>query len=120
MPTPTEIAARTYAAAWQEPDAAKRLEMIEACWATDGRLVTPSGGFRGRAALAKAMDAFRADPRGMTARIAEGSLDIQGVVFRFRSELEHRDGTIVPGFDAGEVDAEGRITTLITFNGPPP
>ena len=39
MSSPTEIAARAYVAAWQEPDPAIRARMIDACFAADGRIV---------------------------------------------------------------------------------
>jgi hypothetical protein len=49
------------------------------------------------------------------------AIDAQGPIFRFRSVVEDRDGRIVfDGFDAGEVDVEGRITVLLTFGGAPP
>ncbi len=42
--------------------------------------------------------------------------DAQGPIVRFRSVVEDRDGRVVfDGFDAAEVDAEGRITVLLTF-----
>jgi hypothetical protein len=114
--SPTEIAVRAYAAAWQEPDDTIRAQMIDAFFAEDGRLVTGGTPICGRAALAKMMATFRADPRGMTARLVE-PLDVQGRLFRFRAVVEHRDGTVAESFDAGEVDADGRISTLLTFNG---
>lgn len=117
--SPTETAVRAYAAAWEEPDPARRAELIDACWAVDGRLVTYGGGLRGRVALAKAIADKFADPRGLTARIV-GAVDTKGPIFRFRAELGYGDGTVLEVFDAGEVDAEGRIATLITFNGPMP
>ena len=55
MPSPTEVAARTYVAAWQEPDAAARARLIEACFAADARIVAPGSVICGRAALAKAI-----------------------------------------------------------------
>jgi hypothetical protein len=117
MPSPTEIAAQTYVAAWQEPDAVARARLLERCFAADGRIVSPGAVIRGRAALAKAIDDFFADPRGLSARLASG-IDAQGPVFRFRSAVEDRDRRIVlDGFDAGEVDADGRITVLLTFSG---
>ena len=40
MSSSPEIAAQTYVAAWQEPDAAARDRLIEACFAVDGRIVS--------------------------------------------------------------------------------
>jgi hypothetical protein len=118
MTNPTEIAVRTYAAAWEEPDREMRARLIEACFAEDGRLVSGGAELRGRAALAAAIDKFRADPRGLSARIAS-AIDAKGSIFRFRSILLLRDGsTLTEAFDAGLVDADGRIVLLLTFGGP--
>ena len=117
MASPTESAVRTYEAAWSEPDAEKRTRMIEECFAADGRIATSGPGIRGRAELATAMADFRADPRGLTVRLT-GPIDVQGAKFRIHSVVEHRDGSKTAFFDAGEVDAEGRIAILITFREP--
>jgi hypothetical protein len=120
MPNPTERAARTYVAAWQERDAVARARLLEGCFAIAGRIVSPGAIIRGRAALAAEIDAFFADPRGLSARLAS-AIDAQGPIFRFRSLVEDRDGGVVfDGFDAGELDVEGRITVLLTFGGAPP
>jgi len=120
MPSPTEIAAQNYVAAWREPDAVTRARLIDACFATEGRIVSPGAVIRGRAGLAAAMDDFFADPRGLSARLVS-AIDAQGPIFRFRSAVEDRDGRIVfDGFDAAEVDADGRITVLLTFGGASP
>lgn len=120
MPSPTEIAAQTYVASWQEPDPAARARLIDACFAADGRIVGRSSVIRGRAALAAAIDSFWADPRGLSARLAS-AIDVQGVLFRFRAIVADRDGRVVfDGFDAAEVDPDGRIATLLTFSAAPP
>jgi hypothetical protein len=120
MPSPTEIAAQNYVAAWREPDAVTRARLIDACFATEGRIVSPGAVIRGRAGLAAAMDDFFADPRGLSARLVS-AIDAQGPIFRFRSAVEDRDGRIdFDGFDAAEVDAAGRITVLLTFGGASP
>ena len=54
--SPTEIAAQTFVAAWKEPDAATRARLLDACFAPDGRIVSPGNVIRGRAALAAAID----------------------------------------------------------------
>jgi hypothetical protein len=119
MSSPSEIAARTYVAAWQQSDAAARAPLIDACFAIDGRIVSPGAVIRGRSALAAAMSDFFSDPRGLSARLVS-DIDAQGPLFRFRAVVEDRDGRIVfDGFDAAEVDAEGRIAVLLTFGGAP-
>jgi hypothetical protein len=120
MSSPTEVAARSYAAVWEEPDPVTRALMLEACFAVDGRVVSRGEGIRGRAALAAAIDAFFADPRRLASRVTS-AIDTQGRLFRFRAVLEHPDGTpFLEIHDAGEVDGDGRITLLLTFVGPLP
>jgi hypothetical protein len=120
MSNPTETAARTYAAVWAEPDPTTRALMLEACFAVDGRIAARGEGIRGRAALAAAIDAFLADPRGLTTRLTS-PIDVQGRLFRFRAVLENRDGSpALEVHDAGEVDGDGRIALLLTFVGPLP
>jgi hypothetical protein len=115
MSIPSEVAAQTFVKAWQEPDPAARARLIEACFADDGRIVSRGAVIHGRAGLATAMNEFFADPRGLSARLV-GGIDAQGQLFRFRSAVEDRDGRVVfDGFDAAEVDAEGRIKVLLTF-----
>ena len=89
---PTEIAARTYIACWQEPDAAKRAGMLEACWAEDGRFVTRSREVRGRAGLDAEMHRLITDPRGISIRLLS-AVDAQGTTFRFRGLAVFADGT---------------------------
>jgi limonene-1,2-epoxide hydrolase len=118
MSTPIEVAVQTYVALVQERDPAVRARMLEACWAEDGRLVTRSGEIRGRAAIAAMLDRFFADPRGFTVELAS-VIDAQGTTFRFRARTTARDGSPVPDvFDAGMVDADGRISLILTFAGP--
>jgi hypothetical protein len=120
MSNPTEAAARAYIAAWGEPDPEARARLLEACFAVDGRLVTGGDGIRGRAALAAAMDKFFADRPGLRPRLTS-AIDTQGRMFRFCGVLEGPDGTVLgENHDAGEVDGDGRIAILLTFNGPLP
>ena len=117
MPSPVEVAVDTYVRAWAEPDAAARMRMIEACFAPDGRIVLRGREIRGRAALAEEMTSFLADPRFSGVRVTS-SIDAHGTTFRFYAAVQCRDGTSLESFDAGEIDAEGRISLLLTFAGP--
>lgn len=117
MPKPVEVAVDTYIRAWSERDPAVRARMIEACFAAAGRIVAPNGEIRGRAALADAMAKFLADPEIVRMRVTS-AVDARGTIFRFRVVTDRRDGTSLQSFDAGEIDAEGRISVLLTFGGP--
>ncbi len=119
MATAVEVAVDTYIRAWSEPDAEARAKMIEACFAADGRIVMRGREVRGRAALADEMKRILADPELSQIR-AISAVDACGTTFRFRAVVERRDGARLESFDAGEVDAEGRISVLLTFAGPLP
>jgi hypothetical protein len=117
MPNAVEVAVDTYVRAWSEYDAALREVLLERCFAEDGRIVTRSREIRGRAALADLMTKFLKDPQLLRVRVVS-EIDALGTTFRFRSVVERRDGMVLENFDAGEVDAEGRISLLLTFAGP--
>jgi hypothetical protein len=116
MPSPVESAASTFVRTWSESDPAVREAMIEACFAADGRMVTRSREIRGRAALAEEMKRILADPRLAGVRLLS-PIDASGTTFRYRSAAVWQDGTTSEFFDAGEIDANGRISVLLTFAG---
>jgi len=117
MPSPVEIAVDPYIRASSEPDPALREKMVEACFAAEGRWVTRSRELRGRAALLDEMAKQLADPRLLRIRVTS-AIDARGTTFRYRSVLERRDGSSLEFFDAGEIDASGRICLLLLFAGP--
>lgn len=117
MPNSVEMAVDTYIKAWSERDPAVRATMIEACFAADGRIVMRSREIRGRAALADEMATFLADRQLLRIRVTS-AIDASGTTFRFRAVVERSDGTSLESFDAGEIDATGRISLLLTFAGP--
>ena len=80
-------------------------------------MVTRSREIRGRAALIAEMSRIVADPNILKIR-PMSAIDARGTTFRFRGVVEMRDGQRFESFDAGEIDAEGRISVLLTFAGP--
>ncbi|MGE5180775.1 MAG: nuclear transport factor 2 family protein [Acidobacteriota bacterium] len=117
MSSAVETAVRTYIRAVGERDPAARGKLLEACFADDARFVTRSGVIRGRAAIAALIAQFLADPQLAGFRVAS-AIDAAGTTFRFRSLVERRDGSTAEFFDAGEIDADGRIVALLVFSGP--
>ncbi|MGK3966891.1 hypothetical protein WMF38_22290 [Sorangium sp. So ce118] len=117
MGTIVEAAVKTYIDAASERDPGKRAAMLEACFAVDGRVVSGSREIRGRAALADEIAKLLADPLLVRVRVLS-VLDTGNTTFRFRSVVERSDGKNLEFFDAGEVDATGRISLLLTFAGP--
>jgi hypothetical protein len=116
MPSPVEVAVDTYIRLWSEPDPTVRERMVEACFAEDGRIVTRNREIRGRAALVEEVAGFRANPRMLGVRVTS-AVDARGTTFRFRTAVDLRDSNL-EAFDAGEIDAAGRISLLLTFAGP--
>lgn len=117
MSSPVELAAETYIRAANEPDPAVRAKLLEACFAESGRMVTRSTVIRGRAGIDAVIARLHADPNVRGIRMAS-VVDAVGSTFRFRSIVENLDGTSTEFFDAGEIDADGRIATLLVFAGP--
>jgi hypothetical protein len=117
MPSPVEIAVDTYIRACLERDVEVRAELFRACLADDVRMVTSSREIRGRAALIHDLTRFLDDPRLLRIRLLS-AVDARGTTFRYRALAELRDGTSAEAFDAGEIDATGRISLILTFAGP--
>lgn len=117
MPSAVEVAVDTFIRACSERDPARRAELLEACFAADGRMVTRSREIRGRAALADELGRFLADPRLLRIRVIS-AVDARGTTFRYRAVADMRDGTSAEAHDAGEIDATGRISLILTFAGP--
>src|SRR5262245_8711227 len=117
MPSPVETAVELYIRASAERDPVVRAKLIEDCFAEDGRFVTRSRVIRGRAGVDAMIARALADPQMIGFRMAS-VIDAVGTTFRYRSIVEWRDGKTVEFFDAGEIDDDGRISTLLVFAGP--
>ena len=116
MASAVRVAVETYIGLWRERDPAVRAVMIEACFAEDGRIVLPTRELRGRAALAREIETFQADPQVAGIRIVS-AVDAHGLTFRFAAALDRHDGTSSEAFDAGLIDGSGRICLILTFGG---
>ena len=117
MPSAVEIAVDTYVRAAKEPDPVVRAQLLEACFAADGRMVTPNREIRGRAAIGEMLARAHADPQLLRIRLLS-VVDTRGTTFRYRAVVDKRDGTSAEAFDAGEIDSTGRISLILTFDGP--
>lgn len=117
MASPVEVAVDTYVRASCERDPERRAALLEACFAADGRMVTASRELRGRAAIAELLTRAHADPKVAGVRVTS-AIDARGTIFRYHSAVDFRDGTSAAFFEAGEIDASGRISLLLTFSGP--
>lgn len=117
MPSPVESAVDTYVRACLERDATVRASLCEQCLAEDVRMVTQGREVRGRAALVAMLERFLTDPRLLRVRVTS-AIDAKGTTFRYRAVADFVDGTSPETFDAGEIDASGRIALILTFAGP--
>ena len=117
MANALESIVETYIKAWGERDPALRAKLIEQCFAVDGRIVTRSREIRGRQAFSDEAARVHADPEFVRIRVTS-VIDAKGTTFRVRAQAERRDGTNPEALDAGEVDASGQISLVLTFAGP--
>src|SRR4051812_17925437 len=117
MPTPVEIAIDTYIRACCARDPVVRAELLEASLAPDVRMVTGGREIRGRAVLIQELTRFLSDPKLLRIRLLS-VVDARGTTFRYRAAADMEDGTSPEAFDAGQIDADGRISLILTFNGP--
>jgi hypothetical protein len=115
--SPVELAVQTYICAAGERDPATRARLLEACIAEAARLVTRSAVIRSRAGIDAMIARFLGDPENLGFRLTS-AIDAAGSTFRYRSVALRRDGSELEFFDAGEVDTDGRIVTLLVFAGP--
>jgi hypothetical protein len=109
-----------YAAAWNEPDAAVRLEILERCWADAGAYVDPTVELRGRSALCEHISKVQAGRPGVRIELMSG-VDLHHDVVRFLWRLARADGSVgETSIDFGEVDGDGRLKRIVGFFGEAP
>lgn len=106
-----------YIRACLERDATVRAGLFDACLAENVRMVTQGREIRGRAALVSLLERFLTDPRLLRIRVTS-KVDARGSTFRYVAVADMSDGTSPETFDAGEIDADGRISLILTFAGP--
>ena len=71
-----------YVAAWNEPNVATRLQILERCWAEDAGYVDPNVELRGRAALCEHIAKVHAGRPGARIEMMSG-VDLHHNVVRF-------------------------------------
>ena len=110
----------SYLEAWNEADAARRAELIEAVWADQGRLVDPPLVGEGRSEISDMAAALHAQFPGHQFRRASG-IDEHHGHFRFAWDLVGPDGTVaLAGVDVGKLSEDGRLDRITGFFGPLP
>ncbi|HZP27568.1 MAG TPA: nuclear transport factor 2 family protein [Acidimicrobiia bacterium] len=110
----------TYLAAWTEPDAHRRLAMVEQVWTPDGRLIDPPLAAEGHTGISDLFAALQGQFPGHTFRRASG-VDAHHDQFRFAWQLVGPDGTVaLTGLDVGETADDGRLRRITGFFGDVP
>jgi hypothetical protein len=109
-----------YVAAWNEPDAAARMKLLEGCWAEDASYLDPNADLAGRSALASHIARMQAARPGARIEFMSG-IDVHHNVVRFLWRLVRGDGSAGDvSIDFGEVDGNGNLVKIVGFFGAPP
>lgn len=104
-------------AAYGEPDATRRGELIAAVWAADGRLIDPPATGDGHAGISALADAVQQQFAGHVFR-RTSAVDSHNDVLRYAWELVAPDGAVaLAGMDVGQVGEDGRLTQIAGFFG---
>ena len=102
--------ANLYVAAWNEPDAAKRLSAIAALWSPDAPSHNGGRGYAPLARLALAAPAKNAAREGVRFRAAPSARQRRDVVtFRWEMLLSDSETVLASGLEFLIVDNDGRI-----------
>lgn len=109
-----------YLAAWNDPDAAKRRELVAEAFAEEGVFVDPLDHVFGREALLEHMATFHREQVGVRFEAAS-SIDIHHVHHRVVWRMRNPAGEVVlEATNFGYVDESGRLMKMADFFGPPP
>jgi hypothetical protein len=102
-----------YLAIWNETDAARRREQIDATWADDGTYRDPVLSGDGRDGIDAMTAGFQAAYPGHTfAR--QGEVTLEGNAYRFEWTLRNPEGEIqIVGTDIAEVDDAGLLRSIV-------
>jgi hypothetical protein len=107
----------TYLEAYCETNAARREELVERVWATNGELLDPPLEASGREAISGLADVVNTHYPGHHFRRVSG-IDAHHDVARYAWELVAPDGTVaVTGMDVAEVNDRGQLVRIAGFFG---
>ena len=106
-----------YLAAWNERDAAKRLELVAQVWADDGILTDPPASGTGHEQISGIHAALHEQFPGHQFVRASG-VDAHHGFLRFAWHLVGPDGAVaLAGMDVGVLAADGRLARIVGFFG---
>lgn len=102
-----------YMAAWNEPDAAARQQLLNMVWTDEGRYTDPQSDGDGRDALDGIIARLhQAMPGG---HFTINSLDHHHNVVRFTWTFQPPNGSPLNGMDFGEIADDGRLRRIVGF-----
>jgi hypothetical protein len=107
----------TYLAMWNEPDKARRAQLIAQAWAPDGSYLDPALAADGHEALSEMVAQVHERFPGYRFTRTSGIDEDNGRV-RFAWQLGDGDGTVaVAGLDIGELADDGKLRRITGFFG---
>ncbi|UWR04649.1 nuclear transport factor 2 family protein [Ruegeria conchae] len=107
-----------YGAAWQETNPNRRLELLDQCFAGNGRYVDPTAALTGRDQLSEHIGEVLKDTQGRV-ELTSAPTSHHDVV-HFTWHMVSPNGSImVAGHDFIRLDADGKIGHLAGFFGDP-
>jgi hypothetical protein len=110
----------THLAAYAEPDAARRLELLQGEWSREGRLVDPPFESRGHQGISEQAAALLTQFPGHRFERTT-AVDAHHDMLRYGWRLLSPAGTpVVEGIDIADVDADGRLSRVVGFFGAQP
>ncbi|MCG8421567.1 MAG: hypothetical protein MJE77_26910 [Proteobacteria bacterium] len=114
-----ERAVLDYGAAWNEDDEGEIRKLLLRCFAADGLVISSREVISSRDALHARIIRWRREAPGHRAIFTSG-IEHHHNLFRFNGVFLAPDGgDVIPLIDIGEVDADGRITRIFTFQHAP-
>ena len=104
----------TYIASWNEPDEARRRELVGAAFADDARYLDPLMAGEGADGIAAMIGAAQAQFPGHRFELAFGP-DAHNDVVRFAWTLVGDGGAVAKGVDFATVGDDGRLRNVTGF-----
>jgi hypothetical protein len=117
-PSAVERVIDAYCAAWNEPDRARRREMLSAVWRAEATYTDPTVHVAGIDHLVAHIEKVIARRPGAQV-LRTSAVDAHHGFVRFAWRVVQADGTLLPeGIDFAEVDSDGAIRGVVGFFGP--
>ena len=110
----------THLAAYAEPDAARRMELLRGVWSLEGRLVDPPFESRGHQGISEQATALLAQFPGHRFERTT-AIDAHHQMLRYGWRLVSPAGApVVEGIDVADLDVDGRLCRVVGFFGAQP